>query len=62
MSIDEHRAHLTEMLAIGVDDQGREVLVGLTFEEAAVFRLPETAPKRTSSSETRSGQAALAAA
>jgi hypothetical protein len=33
MSIDKHRAHLTEMRAIATDQDGREVLVGLTFEE-----------------------------
>jgi hypothetical protein len=31
--IDEHRAFLMETRALATDDQGREVLAGLTFEE-----------------------------
>jgi hypothetical protein len=37
MTIEKFRQYLTEMRAIGVDGEGREVLVGLTFEETAWY-------------------------
>lgn len=33
MTIDKFRDHLTEMRRISTDDEGREVLVGLTAQE-----------------------------
>ncbi|MCW2130195.1 hypothetical protein M2226_008939 [Bradyrhizobium elkanii] len=37
MTIEKFRDHLTEMRAIATDSEGREVLVGLTFEETALY-------------------------
>jgi hypothetical protein len=37
MTIEKFRDHLTEMRAIGKDPEGREVLVGLTFDETAWY-------------------------
>jgi len=34
---DEQRAHLTEMRALTTDEQGREVLVGLTHAETVFY-------------------------
>jgi hypothetical protein len=34
---DQERAYQTEMRGIGTDSQGREVLVGLTFEETDFY-------------------------
>lgn len=34
---DEERAYLTEMRAIIIDTQGKEVLVGLSLEETAIY-------------------------
>lgn len=35
--IDQHRAFLTEIRALARDDQGREVLAGLNFEETELY-------------------------
>jgi len=35
--IDEHRAFLTETRALARDEQGREVLAGLTIEETELY-------------------------
>jgi hypothetical protein len=37
MTIDKFRNHLTELRHISTDNEGREVLVGLTFEETNWF-------------------------
>jgi hypothetical protein len=37
MTIEKFRQYLTEMRAIGIDGEGREVLVGLTFDETAWY-------------------------
>ena len=34
---DEQRADLTEIRALAVDSQGREIFVGLTFEESVFY-------------------------
>lgn len=35
--LDEHRAYLTEMRALANDEQGREVVAGLTVEETELY-------------------------